>query len=260
MRGAVLAVLVGLMAGAASRTADRPSTARREPTPRLFDQYDNDGYSLEVAAGATGVDGPSCPRVRFPPGERRSVSSARRGSSPPRPPPRTGTRSRAGLRPGSRAAIRGRPPHPARPRLPDRLRSGPAAPAGPGRGLRFGARLLRGFRGARGRSAAAGRDPRADGAGRSANRPRRRRLRGLDRGRLPPLDRGLLSRTAAMSSRIPAPPSTAWTRVTSRFRRRALARPRDLKLTAMSFGGFAGIRTGFNRKKSVRVRALRSLT
>jgi transglutaminase-like putative cysteine protease len=74
MKEAVLVVIVGLAAGAASGqqlALYRASGA----DARLFDQYDNDGYSLEVAAGATGAmelhvrvsDSPLASAAPFPP-------------------------------------------------------------------------------------------------------------------------------------------------------------------------------------------------
>ncbi len=74
MRGTVLVVLVGLAAGAASGQQSAVYRASGADA-RLFDQYDNDGYSLEVTvdpAGATELhvrvsDSPLASAAPYPP-------------------------------------------------------------------------------------------------------------------------------------------------------------------------------------------------
>jgi transglutaminase-like putative cysteine protease len=74
MKETVLVMIVGLAAGAASGQQSALYRASGADA-RLFDQYDNDGYSLEVAAGATGAmelhvrvsDSPLASAAPFPP-------------------------------------------------------------------------------------------------------------------------------------------------------------------------------------------------
>ena len=74
MKEAVLVVIVGLAAGTASGQQSALYRASGADA-RLFDQYDNDGYSLEVAAGATEAmelhvrvsDSPLASAAPFPP-------------------------------------------------------------------------------------------------------------------------------------------------------------------------------------------------
>ena len=193
IRSAAAALLLAVIAAVAA-AGEQSATYRVSGTDaRLFDQYDNDGYSLAVTPAA---DGSLELKVRV--SRRAPWRAALRSHGPPaRKRPSSGRRpGRVRRWPRRREHDAGgsRPPGPRRDRPRGRLRSGQAAPAGPRRRLRSRRAYCVGFAElAVDLLARAGSPARtvqgipADGAG-------RRPLRGRDRRHLPPLDRGLVSR------------------------------------------------------------------
>ncbi len=252
MRGTVLAVLVGLMAGAASGQQSAFYRASGADAG-LFDQFDNDGYSLEVASGATGVtdlhvrvsDSPLASAAPFPP-------LARIEPAPPAAPDRDAFAR--GLAAGSRRqseAVRrilvGLASRIAYDR--DRLRrQDPAAVFASGRASCVGFAelavdlLRRAGIPARTVQGVLRTDPGADGYEASIGGAYHRWIEVYypDRGYV--FSDPMRSINGVDARYLP-------------FSRRALARPRDLKLTAMSLEGSLEYEPISIGKKRVRVRA-----